>query len=636
MSRETKPFQTEVKQLLDLVIHSLYSRKEIFLRELISNASDAIDRARFEALTDPRLAVESPRIRLAVDRAARTLTISDNGIGMTREEVERNIGTIANSGTRAFLETLKQAGKQQGPEFIGQFGVGFYSAFMVASQVTLLTRRADGDPASAVFWSSTGDGAYTIEESTREAAGTDVVLHLREGQDEFLDEHRLRHIVKTYSDYVSHPIVLAMPAAGKAGSDGAGPVEEQTLNSMKAIWRKNKSEVTTEEYEDFYRHVSHAFDKPLRVLHFAGEGAAEFRAVLFIPEQPPMDLLQPEHRGGIQLYVHNVMITDDCRELVPNYLRFLRGVVDASDLPLNVSREMLQDNAILRRIRSSIVGRVLKLLGEMKAKENTDYQKYYKAFGRLLKEGVYHDHEHRVKLLDLLQFASTRQDDGTLTDLKSYVGRMPADQAAIYYLAADSLAMAAHAPCLETFRARGCEVLLGADPVDGLVLQEVGKYGDKPLEAVDRGDVELGSPDEKKARADKRDTQAREARDVLALLREQLKGEVKDVRVSIRLTESACCLVADETAPSASLARLMQSMRPGEAPEIPKPILEVNADHAVLRRMQALYEARHDDPRLAEYAELLYGQAQLMDGASLKNPTRFAGLVSRLMAGAGG
>ncbi|MEI7437049.1 MAG: molecular chaperone HtpG, partial [bacterium] len=502
--------------------------------------------------------------------------------------------------------------------------------------VTLLTRRADGDPASAVFWSSTGDGAYTIEESTREAAGTDVVLHLREGQDEFLDEHRLRHIVKTYSDYVSHPIVLAMPAAGKAGSDGAGPVEEQTLNSMKAIWRKNKSEVTTEEYEDFYRHVSHAFDKPLRVLHFAGEGAAEFRAVLFIPEQPPMDLLQPEHRGGIQLYVHNVMITDDCRELVPNYLRFLRGVVDASDLPLNVSREMLQDNAILRRIRSSIVGRVLKLLGEMKAKENTDYQKYYKAFGRLLKEGVYHDHEHRVKLLDLLQFASTRQDDGTLTDLKSYVGRMPADQAAIYYLAADSLAMAAHAPCLETFRARGCEVLLGADPVDGLVLQEVGKYGDKPLEAVDRGDVELGSPDEKKARADKRDTQAREARDVLALLREQLKGEVKDVRVSIRLTESACCLVADETAPSASLARLMQSMRPGEAPEIPKPILEVNADHAVLRRMQALYEARHDDPRLAEYAELLYGQAQLMDGASLKNPTRFAGLVSRLMAGAGG
>ncbi len=614
MGKETRAFKTEVQQLLDLVIHSLYSKKEIFLRELISNASDAIDRARFEALTRPELQPKDGTwsIRLAVDAKEKTITVSDNGIGMTAEELDDHIGTIASSGTRHFLEALREQKGNALPELIGQFGVGFYSAFMVADRVTVLTRRAGTD--RAFRWESAGDGNYTVEEAERPEAGTDVVLHLREGQEEFLDEWKIKSLVRHYSDYIAFPILL----------------KEEALNSQKAIWRKAKGDVTEEEYKEFYRHVSHEHDDPLKVIPYAAEGTAEFRALLFIPARIPYDLLMPspERASGIQLYVKNVFITDACRELIPPYLRFLRGVVDSSDVPLNVSREMLQDHAAIRRIRKSLVGKVLNTLGEMRDQEADVYSRFYDEFGPILKEGLHVDFENREKILDLLRFASTAEE-GRKISLKDYVSRLKAGQEAIYFLVSETPEVARQSPLLETFRARGIEVLLLTDPVDSWIEDALDRYADHPFRAIHRGEPDLPADESPKDAppSDGGGADAyKELRDSLAKL---LGESIKEVRVSKRLTESACCLVTDSDGLTPGMERLMRAMR--QAPPPVKRILEINPSHPAVKRLEVLRKANADDPRLAEGAELLLGQALLAEGAMPRDPVRLARLIASLM-----
>ncbi|MBL7116129.1 MAG: molecular chaperone HtpG, partial [Kiritimatiellae bacterium] len=493
MSKKTRKFKTEVQQLLDLVIHSLYSKKEIFLRELISNASDAIDRLRFEGLTDKSLLEgdENWKIKIAVDADARTLTISDNGIGMTSEELDRNLGTIANSGTRNFLEALKEGKTAADLEMIGQFGVGFYASFMVADSVTVVTRHA-GSGAQAMRWMSKGDGSYSVQEVEREQRGTDVTLHLREDMADLLSEWRIREVVKQYSDYIAYPVTMDVEREekGEEGEEPTKTITEETLNSMKAIWKKAKADVTEEEYKEFYHHVSHDFGEPLRVVHYAAEGATEFKALMFIPEKAPFDMYFREHQKGIQLYVRNVFITDECKELLPDYLRFVCGVVDSSDLPLNVSREMLQDAAVIRRISKSLVSKLLSELKDMQEKDAEAYRTFYAQFGRVFKEGVHQDFENHDKLKELVLFRSTKSEEVPLS-LHDYVERMPSSQKEIYFITADSQAAAASSPHLEAFKARDYEVLFMVDPIDEWVVQRLTEYDGKKLKAVDRGDVEL-------------------------------------------------------------------------------------------------------------------------------------------------
>lgn len=614
MARETRTFQTEVRQLLDLVTHSLYSKKEIFLRELISNASDAIDRARFEALTRPDLQPPDGAwaIRLAVDEKARTLTVSDNGIGMNGADLDEHLGTIASSGTRRYLEALRGQEGKTPPELIGQFGVGFYSAFMVADRVTVVTRRAG--EADGFRWESAGDGTYTVETAARETAGTDVILHLRDGQEEFLQEWRIQELVRRYSDYIAFPVLL----------------NDKTLNSQKAIWRKAKAEVKPEEYREFYGHISHAHEDPLHVIHYAAEGATEFRALLYVPAKIPYDLFLPasERASGIHLYVRNVYITDSCGEIVPPYLRFLRGVVDSSDVPLNISREMLQDHAVIRRIRKSLVGKVLGALAEMRDREADTYARFYDEFGPILKEGLAIDPENRDKLLDLLRFESVAEA-GTKISLKTYTSRLPEGQKAIYYLVADSPDVARQSPLLEAFRARKLDVLLLTDPVDAWIESALDAYADHPFQAIHRGELELPPP------ADKGETAPPpESKEALPGLREaiqkRLTDTVREVRISTRLTDSACCLVTEAGGLTPGVERMMRAMR--QEPPPAKRILEINPAHPAIRRLEALRQANAEDPRLAEGAELLLGQAQLAEGTLPRDPARLARLVASLMA----
>lgn len=616
MSKETRTFKTEVQQLLDLVIHSLYSKKEIFLRELISNSSDAIDRARFESLTHPEWQPKDNAwaIRLAVDKDARTLTISDNGIGMNAEELDANIGTIASSGTRKYLEALREQQGKGLPELIGQFGVGFYSAFMVADRVSVVTKRMGGGP--AYRWESTGDGRYTVEEVERSEAGSDVILHFRDGIEEFLDEWRLKSLVRHYSDYIAFPVYL----------------KDEVVNSQKAIWRKAKADVTDEEYQEFYKHVSHEAGAPLKVIHYAAEGTSEFRALLFIPATMPMDLLMPspERASGIHLYVKNVFITDACRELSPPYLRFLRGVVDSSDVPLNVSREMLQDNADIRRIRKSLVSKVLNSLAEMRDQEADKYQAFYGEFGPILKEGLHFDFENREKLLDLMLFESTAEESGRRISLKTYVARLKEGQKQVYFLVAESAPVARQSPLLETFRARGVEVLLLTDPVDSWIEEALEKYGEFAFQAVHRGDVELPpvGKDDDKAKAEPES--GKDLPELREILKAKLADFVKDVRLSKRLTDSPCCLVTDSEGMTPGMERLMKAMH-HPVPE-GKRILEINPSHPAVKGLEAIRAASAGDSRLADGAELLMGQALLAEGTLPKDPVRFSRLVSSLMA----
>ena len=639
MSKATKKFETEVQQLLDLVIHSLYSNKDIFLRELISNASDAIDKVRFEAHSNETLMEGNAdwKIRIVPDKAAGTLTISDNGIGMTMGEVEENIGTIARSGTKAFMESIKEKNLADNPELIGQFGVGFYASFMTADRVTLTTRRA-GDKNAGCRWESTGDGSYTIEDCAKETRGTDIILHLKEEAREYLDEWKVRSIVKKYSDYVQYPIVMDItrkgPAKGADGKviEGGGDIErtvEETLNSMKAIWTRPKSEIGDEEYEEFYKHISHDFEKPLKTIHYSAEGVSEFKALLFIPGHKPFDLFLREHKRAVHLYVKRVFITDSCESLLPDYLRFMKGVVDSSDLPLNVSREILQEDVQIKRIQKNLVGKVLATLAEMKEKTPEEYLKFYQEFGPVLKEGIHFDVANKEKLQDLVLFESSRTDAGKYISLKEYVERMPASQKEIYFITGTSRAAVEMSPHLEIFRKKEYEVLFMTDPVDEWVGQALTEYDGRKLKAVDRGDLEIDTEEEKKEKEAKKDEAAHQYKGLLDFIGDKLKDRVKEVRLSSRLTDSACCLVADEYGLNANMERILKSMNQ-EVPET-KRILELNPDHPIMGALAGMYAENSENAKLTDYCELLYDQGLLTEGSPVKDPLRFARLVSELM-----
>lgn len=637
MSKKTHKFKTEVQQLLDLVIHSLYSKKEIFLRELISNASDAIDRRRFEALTDGEVMHddEEGRIMLLIDKQARTLTLRDNGIGMNADELDRNIGTIASSGTRQFVENLKKAKDKADVEMIGQFGVGFYASFMVADKVTVRTRRA-GPDGKGYEWVSTGGADYTIEETEKDAPGTDVIVHLREDMDEFMDEWRLRGIVRQYSDYIAYPIVMPVTRTTPSEKKDEAPVEtteEQTLNSMKAIWRRDRKDVPAEEYNAFYKHISRDFNDPLKVVPIAAEGAAEFRALLFIPGRLPFDMYMREHVKGLQLYVKNVFITDDCKALLPDYLRFVKGVVDSSDLPLNVSRELLQDDAIIKRIRKSLVSKTLGTLAEMKEKEFDAYQNFYGQFGRILKEGVHGDFENLEKLKDLLLFRSSKTDATRLVSLKEYIDRMPQDQKEVYTLSAESQEAAQASPLLEAFQQKGYEVLFYIDPIDEWIATSLTEFGGKKFKAIDRGDIDLETGEASEAKKKVIEEASGDYGAILKRIQERLEADIKEVRFSRRLTDSPCCLVSDEQGLNPGMERLMRAMNQ-EVP-VTQRILELNPTHPLLPRMKALAGDDAASPLLDDYTDMLYGMALVMEGTPVKQPQHFAALVSRLMAGDG-
>ncbi len=640
MTKATKKFETEVQQLLDLVIHSLYSNRDIFLRELISNSSDAIDKVRFESNTSEALLEGNTdwKIKIIPDKGAGTLTLRDNGIGMSIQEVEENIGTIARSGTRSFMESLKEKSLQDNPEMIGQFGVGFYSSFMVADRVTIITRKGGQNKADGCLWESTGDGTYTIEECEKEVRGTDVILHLKEDMKEYLDEWRIRTIVKKYSDYVQYPIVMDVTreetAKGVDGKEieGGGTIEkttEETLNSMKAIWTRPKSEVSDEEYEEFYKHISHDYEKPLKSIHYSAEGVSEFKALLYIPAHKPFDLFLKEHKRGVHLYVKRVFITDNCEAVLPDYLRFMKGVVDSSDLPLNVSREILQEDVQIIRIQKNLVGKVLSTLAEMKEKAADDYLKFYKEFGPVLKEGIHFDHASKDKLQELVLFESSKTEPGAYVSLKEYTERMPEGQKEIYFITGTSRKALEGSPHLEIFRSKGYEVLFLLDPVDEWVAQSLTEYDGKKLKAVDRGDLDLGTEEEKKEQEAKKEEQVKQYKDLLEFIKETLKDRVKEVRLSNRLTDSACCLVADEYGMNANMERIMKAMNQ-EVPES-KRVLELNPGHPIMQVLTKQFEQDKGNKKLLDYCELLFDQALLTEGSPITDPLRFTKLVSELM-----
>ncbi len=639
MSKATKQFQTEVKQLLDLVIHSLYSNRDIFLRELISNSSDAIDKVRFEAQSNESVLEGNSdwKIKLIPDKDAGTLTIRDNGIGMSMAEVEENIGTIAKSGTKSFVQAMKDAAAAEQPELIGQFGVGFYASFMVADKVILTTRRS-GDSAHGTRWESIGDGSYTIEDCTKDSRGTEIVLHLKDEFKEYLDEWKIRNIVKKYSDFIQYPVCMDITRTetpkGVDGEEieGAGTIEkleEQTLNSMKAIWARPKSDVTEEEYKEFYKHVSHDFEDPFRTIHFAAEGTSEFKALLYLPAKKPFDLFMAERKRGIQLYVKRVFITEKCDTLLPDYLRFVRGVVDSSDLPLNVSREILQEDVQIKRIQKSLVNKVLSTLSDLKEKEYEEYLTFWKEFGSVLKEGLHFDYANKEKLQELILFQSTKTEAGKFVSLKQYVEQMPEAQKEIYYITGEDREALEQSPLLEAFRAKGFEVLFLTDPVDEWVVQSLFEYQEKKLKAVDRGDVDLDSEDEKKEKEKKQEEAQKEFGTLLELIKTRLESKIKEVRFSNRLTDSACCLVADEYGMNANMERIMKAMN--QAVPDSKRVLELNPDHPIVKVMSEMHKQSADDARLLDYADLLYDQALLTEGTPIKDPLKFTKLVSELM-----
>jgi molecular chaperone HtpG len=620
MSTETLQFKTELKQLLHLIVHSLYSHKDIFLRELISNGSDAIDTVRFQALTRPELGEQNEdwKIKIVADTQAGTLTISDNGIGMSKDGIVTNLGTIARSGTRAFLEALRQADVKDRPELIGQFGVGFYSSFMVADRVTVVSRMAGLPPAEAVRWESDGQGEFTVETVTREQRGTDVILHLREDSKEFLEPWRLRQIVKKYSDFVEHPIVMDL----EKEEDGKKVTKEDTLNSRKAIWLRPRSQVATEEYNEFYKQLAHDHQNPAKTIHYNAEGAIEFKALLYVPAHRPLDMMWGDSKKGLHLYIQRVFIMDDCEALLPSYLRFVRGVVDSPDLPLNVSREILQQSAPLEKIKANLTNKLLGTLDEMKRKEYDAYVSFYKELGPVLKEGVAQDWTNRERIADVLLFESTKTEAGKFTSLAEYVERMPADQQDIYYLIGESRELIENSPYLESFRAQGQEVLLLSDPIDEFLTSALPEFKGKKLKAVDRGVT--GAAD---VPADKKLA----FQPLLDFMKGRL-GEVKDVRLSNRLKESAACLVADEGEMGAHMERLMQRL--GRGKELPegKRILEVNADHPTIVAIQQLHQKNPGDERLESYARLLYDEAVIAEGNKVRDPLAFARCINEVVA----
>ncbi len=619
--KETLEFQTEVSQLLHLMIHSLYSNKEIFLRELISNASDACDKLRFEAISDDSLLSDDSELKIQVelDKDERTITIRDNGIGMSREEVVNNIGTIAKSGTKEFLDQLT-GDQSKDANLIGQFGVGFYSSFIVADKVTLKTRRAGLNANQAIQWESQGTGSYTIEDIEKAKRGTEIILHLKKDEDELLNSWRLRSIITTYSDHVPLPIEMR-----EENEKGEATAKWETINKASALWARPKSEISDDEYKEFYKHVGHDFADPLLWTHNRVEGKTEYTSLLYVPTQAPFDLFDQNPKHGIKLYVQRVFIMDDAEKLMPRYLRFVRGVIDSNDLPLNISREILQSNKIIDNIRSGSVKKVLGLLEKLAKNDADKYQEFWNVFGKVLKEGPGEDFTNKEKIAKLLRFASTHQDsDVQNVSLDDYISRMKAEQEKIYYITADNYAAAKNSPHLEIFKDKGIEVLLLSDRVDEWLMSHLTEYDEKSFASVAKGELDLdklASDEDKK----EREKAEKEAKGLIKRIKTVLEDKVEDVRVSHRLTSSPACIVLSEH----EMALYMQHLMKQAGHDMPqtKPVLEINPTHALVKRM----ENEQVEDRFADWAKILFDQAILAEGGQLEDPATFVNKLNQLI-----
>ncbi len=622
--KQTLGFQAEVKQLLQLMIHSLYSNKEIFLRELVSNASDAADKLRFEAINNGSLFEDDPELKITIgfDKDAHTITISDNGIGMSRDEAVAHLGTIAKSGTKEFFSKLS-GDQQKDAALIGQFGVGFYSAFIVADKITVESRRAGLPAAEGVRWESGGEGDFTVEQIDKPLRGTDITLHLREGEDEFLNAWKLKSVIRKYSDHISLPIQMKKEEWDAEKSENVVKDELETINQASALWTRNKNDITPEQYIEFYKHVSHDFDEPLTYTHNRVEGRSEYTQLLYIPARAPFDLWDRNKRGGIKLYVKRVFIMDDAEQLMPIYLRFVKGVIDSSDLPLNVSREILQESRDVKVIREGSTKRVLGMLEELANADEQDkkdkYTKFWTEFGQVLKEGIGEDHGNKERIAKLVRFASTHNDtDVQNVALADYVARMKEGQDKIYYVTADTFAAAKNSPHLEIFRKKGVEVLLLTDRVDEWMLSFFTEFEGKNLVSVAKGDLDLGKLEDEAEKKQHEETEAG-YKELVEKMKASLAEKAKDVRVTFRLTDSPACLVADEHELSGNLMRMLKAAGQ-DAPEA-KPILEINPDHPLVQRLK-YEEAKFDD-----WSSILFDQAMLAEGGTLADP---AGFVKRL------
>ncbi|GAA0397370.1 molecular chaperone HtpG [Cocleimonas flava] len=621
VKKENMEFQTEVNQLLHLMIHSLYSNKEIFVRELVSNASDACDKLRFEAISDDSLYEGDSELRIEVefDEEANTVTIRDNGIGMTREDVINNIGTIAKSGTKEFLSKLSgDAAKDS--NLIGQFGVGFYSSFIVADKVTLTTRRAGDKPEQAVVWESNGENGFTLEDTTKEAHGTEIVLHLKEDEKEFANDYRLRSIISTYSDHIPLPVKMR-----KRDEEGKLTEEWEVVNKANALWTEPKSNLKDEDYQEFYKHIAHDWENPLAWSHNSVEGKLEYKSLLYIPSKAPFDLWEPEQKNGIKLYVQRVFIMDDTKNLMPHYLRFVRGVIDSNDLPLNVSREILQSNHVVESMRKASVKKVLGLLEKMAKNDKENYQKFWNEFGRALKEGPGEDMANKEQIAKLLRFSSTHTDSEEQTvTLEDYVSRMKEEQEEIYYITAETFASAKNSPHLEVFRKKEIEVLLLSDRVDEWLVNGLQEFDGKKLQSVAKGELDLSKFDTEEDKKEQEEVD-KKADGIIKHLKEVLGEKVEDVRVSHRLTSSPSCIVLNEQ----DMALYMQTLMKQAGHDMPsnKPVLEINPTHPLIERM----EAETDDEQFGDWAEILFDQALLAEGAQLEDPAGFVSKLNKLM-----
>ncbi|NNG45110.1 molecular chaperone HtpG [Pseudoalteromonas sp. NEC-BIFX-2020_002] len=627
--KETLGFQTEVKQLLNLMIHSLYSNKEIFLRELVSNASDAADKLRFLALSNGELYQGDAdlRVRISADKEANTVTISDNGIGMTRDEVISSLGTIAKSGTAEFFKNLTgDQGKDS--QLIGQFGVGFYSAFIVADLVTVRTRKAG--EATGVEWQSQGEGEYTLQEIEKEGRGTDIILHLREDETEFADDWRLRSIVTKYSDHISTPVQMYKAEVPESeGEDGektpAVPGEWESINRATALWTRDKSELSDEEYKEFYKHVSHDWEEPLSWGHNKVEGKTEYTSLLYIPKKAPFDLWNRERQSGLKLYVQRVFVMDDAEQFMPSYLRFVKGLLDSNDLPLNVSREILQDNKVTQAIRKGCTSRILKMLERMAKNKADDYQVFWNEFGQVIKEGPAEDAANKEAIAKLLRFASTHTDESTQNaSLEQYIERMNEGQDAIYYVVADSFTTAKSSPHLEIFRKKGIEVLLLSDRVDEWMMSHLTEFADKPFKSITRGDLDLGNLDDEETKKAQEESE-KEVEGLVERIKTALGDTVKDVRFTHRLTDSPACVVADDNDMSSQMQKLMESV--GQAAPEAKPIFELNPEHQLVKHLNV----EQDEEKFAQWSHVLLDQALLAERGTLKDPAGFVTRLNKLM-----
>ncbi|HQU61590.1 MAG TPA: molecular chaperone HtpG [Nitrosomonas sp.] len=626
--KEHLSFQTEAKQLLKLMIHSLYSNKEIFLRELISNASDAADKLRFEGLADAALFEDDPdlKIRISYDSEARTITVADNGIGMSRQEVIDHIGTIAKSGTREFFNSLT-GDQAKDAHLIGQFGVGFYSAFIVADKVTLITRRAGLTAEHGVCWVSSGEGDYTLETVTKESRGTDIILHLREEENDLLNGYRLRNIIRKYSDHITLPILMKKEEWSDEEKKNKITDEDETINQANALWARPKNEITEEQYHEFYKHVAHDYEPPLTYVHARVEGRQEYTQLLYIPSRAPFDLFDREHRHGIKLYVQRVFIMDDTEKLMPSYLRFVRGVIDSNSLPLNVSREILQESKDIDTIRSGSIKKILGLIEDL-AKDDSDsgkekFKTFYKEFGQVLKEGVGEDFANRERIARLLRFITTTCDvDEPTVSLADYIGRMKEGQEKIYFITADNLKAARSSPHLEVFRKKGIEVLLLADRVDEWLVSHLTEFEGKSLQSVAKGGLDLGSLEDE-AEKEAHQKESTEHQDLIDKMKKALADKVKDVRVTLRLTESPACLVADTYDMSGNLERLLKQA--GQKVTPTKPILEINPHHPMVQRLKT------EEAHFEDWSHILFDQALLAEGGHPEDPAVFVKRLNELL-----